>query len=391
MKASAKLSWSYLFEAFVVFVFQSSQAIPAGDTFPNLGIKVKIMSTMSSVSQPSRFNLRSAICNLQCLLASTMLLSAALLAQTTGGAYVIYGRVSLPDGSNASRVVIDVSGPLGFKRSVTSDDAGQYVVNDVPRGRYSLVASNPAIPEQYSERADVELSRYSTQRVVVNIYLHSGTKVTSGKESTSTGVSVAEAGQHVPKAAQKEYEKGIKLGENHQFDKALNSFNHAIELFPEYFQAFAQRGHLRLSMGKFVEAEKDFGQALELNAQYEPALRGTGICKIREGKYADALKELDQAVTLEPRDASAYLFLGFANASLDRREKARAALLKALSLDAVGSARAHVYLANLDMKENRNREAAAELEAYLAQVPNAPDADKLRVLLTKIKSQQPKQ
>jgi tetratricopeptide (TPR) repeat protein len=299
--------------------------------------------------------------------------------------------VSLPDGSNASRVKVEVTGPSGFLRSVMTDDTGQYAINDVPRGRYSLVASNPAAPEQNSERADVELSRYSGQRVVVNIYLRPGAKVTSGKETTSTGVSVAEASQHVPKGAQKEFEKAIRLGEKQQFDHALISFNRAIELFPEYFQAIAQRGHLRLSMGKFMEAEKDFGEALELNPQYEPALRGTGICKIREGKYADALKELDQAVTLEPRDASAYLFLGFANASLDRREKARAALLKALSLDAVGSARAHVYLANLDMKENRNREAAAELEAYLAQVPNAPDADKLRVLLAKIKSQQPKQ
>jgi tetratricopeptide (TPR) repeat protein len=333
---------------------------------------------------------KSAIRNLKFLLTS-LLLSSILLGQTTGGAYTISGRVSLPDGSNASRVVIEVSGPLGFSRRGMTDDTGQYAINDVPRGRYSLAASNPAAPEQYSDRAEVELSRYTGQRVVLNIYLRSDAKVTSGKESTSTGVSVAEASQHVPKGAQKEYEKGIKLGEKQQFDKALISFNRAIELFPEYFQALTQRGHLRVSMRQIEEAGKDFDQALELNPQYGPALRGTGICKIREGRFAEALKDLDQAVTKEPRDASAYLFLGFANASLDRREEARAALLKALSLDAVGSARAHVHLANLDLKENRNNEAAAELEAYLTQVPNAPDADKLRVLLTKIKSQQPKQ
>jgi tetratricopeptide (TPR) repeat protein len=318
------------------------------------------------------------------------LLGAALFAQTTGGAYVIYGRVSLPDGGAASRVQIDVSGPLGFKRTVMTDDTGQYVVNDVPRGRYSLAATNPDVPEQYSERADVELTRYSSQRVAVNLYLRSGTKVTSGKESASTGVSVAEASQHVPKAAQKEYEKGIKLGGNQQFDKALISFNRAVELFPEYFQAITQRGHLRVSMGQFAEAEKDFTSALELNPQYEPALRGMGICRIREGKYADALRDLEQAVTLEQRDSSAYLFLGFANVSLDRRAEARAALQRALALDAVGSARAHVHLANLDLRENRNQEAAAELETYLAQVPNAPDAEKLRALLTQIKSQQTK-
>ncbi len=319
-----------------------------------------------------------------------MLLSAPLPAQNTGGAYVIHGHVSLPDGRGAAGVIVEVSGASGFSRSATTDDVGQYAINDVPRGRYSLAASNPAAPEQYSERAEIEITRNTPQRVSLNIYLHSGTKVTSGRDSTSTGVSVAEASQRVPKGAQKEYEKAVKLGEKQQLDQALISFNRAIELFPEYFQAYAQRGHLRLSMGKISQAEKDFSDALELNPQYEPALRGTGIIKIRGEKFADALLDLERAVTLEPRDASAFLFLGFANASLDRREEARAALLKALSLDAVGSARAHVYLANLEMRENRNQEAGSELEAYLAQVPNAPDADKLRALLAKIKSEKPK-
>jgi Flp pilus assembly protein TadD len=271
-----------------------------------------------------------------------------------------------------------------------TDDTGQFTINDVPRGHITLAASNPAAPEQYSDRADVELTRNTPQRVVVNIYLRAGTRIISGKEDTS-GVSVAEASQHVPRRAQKEYEKGMKLGEKQKFDKALISFDRAIELFPEYFQAFTQRGHLLLSMGKFVEAEEDFGEALELNPQYEPALRGTGMCKIRQGKYADALKDLNLAVAMEPRDASAYLFLGFALASVDRRAEARAALTKAITLDSVGSARAHVYLANLELREERDSEAAAELETYLAQVPNAPDADKLRALLGNIKSKQSRQ
>ena len=341
----------------------------------------------SAIRNPQSAIGGSAIRNLQFLLAS-LLLSSSLLGQ--GGGYSISGRVSLPDGSNASRVVIEVNGPLGFSRRVTADDTGQFTINEVPRGHITLAASNPEAPEQYSDRAEVELTRNTPQRVVVNIYLHSGTKIIPGKESSSTGVSVAEASQHVPRGAQKEYEKGMRLGQKQQFDKALISFDRAIELFPAYFQAFTQRGHLQVSMGRIEEAEKDFGQALELNPQYAPALRGTGICKLRKGKFAEALRDLDQAVSIEPRDATAYLFLGLANASLDRREAARAALLKALSLDAIGSVRARVFLANLDLKENRNNEAAAQLEAYLAQVPNAPDAEKLRALLAKIKSQQPK-
>jgi len=314
-------------------------------------------------------------------------IASLLLAQTTVPSYVIYGRVTLPDGSTASKVTVSISGQSGFNRRVLTDDSGQYEIQGVPRGRYSLTATNRTAPEQYSDRADVELSRLSPPRVPVNIYLRTGTKVEPGKESKSSAVSLREAAQHIPKAAQKEYEKAIKLGESRQLDKALQSFNRSIEFFPEYFQAITERGHLRVTMGQIAEAQNDFARALELNARYEPAMRGAGICKLREGKYGDAIKDLEQAVSNEPRDAAAYLFLGFAYASFDRREEARGALQKALNLDAAGSARAHVHLANLDLKENRNQEAASELEAYLAAVPNAPDAEKLRALLAQIRAQ----
>ena len=49
-------------------------------------------------------------------------------------------------------------------------------------------------------------------------------------------------------------------------------------------------------------------------------------------------------------------------------------------LDPVGAARAHVHLASLWIKQDRPREAVAELEAYLAAAPQAPDAEKWRAL-----------
>jgi tetratricopeptide (TPR) repeat protein len=331
------------------------------------------------------FNPQSAIRNPQFLILF-LLLSSTLWAQTAGTTYTIYGRVALPDGNPASRVSISISSQSGLNWQATADVNGQYEIMGLPRGRYSLSATNPAAPEQYSDRAEVDIARFSPPRVSVNLYLRAGTKVETSKEGQSSGVTVAEAGQHVPKAAQKEYDKAIKEAKQKQLQKALESFNRSIELFPEYFQAITERGHLRVTLGQIEEAGWDFSRALELNPRYEPAMRGAGICRLREGKYPDAIKELERAVSAEPRDAVAYLFLGFAYASIDRRELARGALQKALTIDAVGSARAHVHLANLDLKENRNREAAAELEAYLAAVPNAPDADKLRQLLSQLRA-----
>ncbi len=88
----------------------------------------------------------------------------------------------------------------------------------------------------------------------------------------------------------------------------------------------------------------------------------------------------------EPGNATDYYFLGIADVALDRRDEARAALHKALSLDPVASVRAHVHLASLLIKEHRLSEAAAEIELYLDAVPHPFDDAKLRALLARLQA-----
>jgi tetratricopeptide (TPR) repeat protein len=276
---------------------------------------------------------------------------------------------------------------VGFVRQVFSDAAGRYEIPDLPRGRYFLSAINPANPEQYSDPVEADLTRISTSRVAANIYLRSSVKLEYAKEGRSAGVTVAEASQRVPRKAQKAMEKAIKFRANQRPAEALAALNRSVEIYPGFFQAITERGHLRITMGQIREAQKDFARALEINGGYAPALRGAGICEFAEGDHVKAIRDLERTVLEEPRDAIAHLFLGLANLALNRGEAARTALQKALSLDPKDSVRAHVHLANLDLKENRPLEAAAELEAYLAAVPNAQDAKRLRLLLAQIRAQ----
>jgi tetratricopeptide (TPR) repeat protein len=108
-----------------------------------------------------------------------------------------------------------------------------------------------------------------------------------------------------------------------------------------------ERGHLLIAMRKMSEAMKDFEHALELNARHGPALRGSGLCKFQQGKYAEAIQDLERAAAAEPGNATNYYFMGVAGVALDQSEQARAALQKAISIDPVGSVRAHVHLASL--------------------------------------------
>lgn len=314
-----------------------------------------------------------------------MLGLTAFLAAQSGGPFVITGTVRLPDGNPAPRALIRVISQSGLDRRSFADDMGRFELRDLPRGRYYITATSPTDPTLYIDPVEVDTSR-SGNRFIAHINLRNKVDVTAARENKGSTVSIAEALQHVPKAAQKAFEQGLRFRANQQIDKAIESFDRSIELFPQYFQAFAERGHLRIGTGDFAEASQDFARARAFNEHYEPAVRGSGICNFQRGKFAEAIEDLEAAVSANSGVSSSFLFLGVASLALDRREAARAALQKALSLDPAGAARARVHLANLYLKEDRLKDAASELEAYLTAVPNAPDAEKLRAVRSQIDS-----
>lgn len=314
-------------------------------------------------------------------------LAPALQAQPGGTSFVIYGIVRQPNGEPARHATVFVTGQSGLNRQIFADDMGRYEIRDLPRGRYQVTASNPADPEQFTDPIEADTGRNVGQRMLVHVYLRLRTDAKRAAEKPAGPViSVAEASQRIPKAAQRAFEHAIKQRTEQKSGEALRDLDKAIDLYPGYFQALAERGHIKIGLGRGPDAAADFAEAVKINPQYEPALRGSGICKIEAGKMAEAVADLDAAVALNPGIASSYLFLGVANLALDRRDAARAALQKALALDAAGAARAHVHLANLAMKENRLSDAAEEIRKYLAAVPNSPDAEKLRAVEAQLRA-----
>jgi tetratricopeptide (TPR) repeat protein len=314
------------------------------------------------------------------------IVSNALL-HPQGASFTIFGRVSLPDGSPAARVTVRIERQGGAGRQIVTDDSGRYEISDLARGRYYISAENPAEPDQFTDPVEADTSRSPGTRIQANIYLRYRSKVVAPKASQGAIVTLAEELQQVPKAAKKSFEQGVRQRSDAQYEKALASFSRAIAQFPEFFQAFAERGHLRIGLGDASGAAADFDQALRINPAYGPALRGAGLCDFQQTRFSDAVLHLEKAADAEPWNATTYLFLGASNLALDRREQARAALSKALAIDPTGAARAHVHLANLSIKENRPHDAVAELDAYLATAPTAPDTEKLRTLAAQLHAQ----
>ncbi|HMV46669.1 MAG TPA: tetratricopeptide repeat protein, partial [Blastocatellia bacterium] len=263
------------------------------------------------------------------------------------------------------------------KRDVLTDQEGNYEFRGMSGGRYRVYATNPDVPEQFSEPAESDTTRAFANRLQINVYLRlplHGDK----KESKPGTISAIEAAQNIPKDARKAYEQGLKFHKENRPQQALEQFNKAIDLFPAYFQALTERGNLLMQHNKLAESEIDFEQALQLHAKYAPALRGLGYCQIQQKKFTEAVANLEKAYVLEPSAPMTLLLLGYGNLSLQRYEEARQCLEQALKLNGESAARAHVYLAEIFAHEQKFKEAADEIRAYLKANPKASDAASLQ-------------
>jgi tetratricopeptide (TPR) repeat protein len=319
---------------------------------------------------------------LLCLAASSI---CAQLGGVGGPGFIVFGRVYLPNGKPASRVKVFLEMPSGLNRYLPTDDGGNYEFRGIDRGRYKVKAVNPDDAQQFSDPAESDSNRAYANRVQIDIYLRLPMHKTDASKIGT--ISVAEAAQDIPKPARQAYEQGLKLQKENKSDKALNSFNESLRLFPEYFQALTERGNLFMQQNKLAEAMADFVQALRLNEKYSPALRGLGYCQIQQKQFEPAVSNLEKAFSLEPTVPLTLLLLGYGNLSLNRYEEAEQCLQQALKLNAESAARAHVYLAEIFAHKQQFKEAANEIHAYLKANPNAADSAALKEMAAKWQAQ----
>jgi tetratricopeptide (TPR) repeat protein len=264
----------------------------------------------------------------------------------------------------------------GQVREAFTNDQGRFEFTDVQGGVFSLVASNPADPNQKSDVVERETpSRVLTDHMYVNLSLSEGGPAKSPKPGV---IAVEDADRKVPKAAQKAFRQGLKSKDDNDLLKALEGFSQAIVLYPEYLRALVERGDIYIAQRKLEEAAADFQRAVKISDHDGPALRGAGYCKLEKREFPAAVELFEKSLSADPNNANTHLLLGIANLELDRREPARDALQKALSFDTQPVPRAHIYLANLYARERQFRQAADELHKYLEAEPMAADASGLK-------------
>jgi tetratricopeptide (TPR) repeat protein len=123
----------------------------------------------------------------------------------------------------------------------------------------------------------------------------------------------------------------VRLGET---KLALEDYNRAVELFPEYPVAYNNRGNLLLALGQYGEALKDFDRAIVLAPGYAAAYSNRGNAKMKAGKTGDAILDFTKAIELMPASAPPLSGRGLAYLAAGKPHAAMRDFSRAVNSDA---------------------------------------------------------
>lgn len=130
--------------------------------------------------------------------------------------------------------------------------------------------------------------------------------------------------------------RGIAYRRKGECAKAIEDYNKAIELDPDYSEAYYNRGRAYRYLKEYDKAIEDYSKAIELNPEDAEAYNSRGVAYADLKEYGKAIEDFSKAIELNPEDAEAYNNRGYAYLHLKEYGKSKTDIEKALELDPDG-------------------------------------------------------
>ena len=167
-----------------------------------------------------------------------------------------------------------------------------------------------------------------------------------------------------------------------EFQLSLDHFKKALELRPEFPQAWNNMGTVYLLLGQWDLAVNCFQMAVGDILYRTPhfAYNNMGLAYIKNEQYQKAIASFRKALKAAPSYSPARTNMGIALERMNRWEEAMDAYKNAISVDPEYPA-SHFHLGRLYMRFNRNAEAAEELHQTIKLEPRGRLAQEAKKLL----------
>jgi Flp pilus assembly protein TadD len=145
--------------------------------------------------------------------------------------------------------------------------------------------------------------------------------------------------------AETEYNKGVESAEKEDWGTAIACFTNAIQIDPDYTEAYDNRGVSYLKQGKYDEAIADLTQAIRLDPNLASTYHNRGYARSAQGEYGkydeveqivqlvNVIADYTEAIRLDPDLAYAYGNRGIIYNNQGNHDHAIADFTQAIRID----------------------------------------------------------
>lgn len=248
---------------------------------------------------------------------------------------------------------------------------GDFEFDNIPAGTYTLIVA-PIDYEAVSQQLEVLYAPVLGLEVEVH-------RPDVGIRETHQGSKVSVRELSIPQKAQDAMQKGMRLlFQNSDYSGSMKQFQRAVELYPNYYEAYAQMAVAYKELGDTSSAEQALRKSVELSQEhYLDALCLLGALLSDSGRFAEAEPIARKAVELDPNSWQANSALGSALLGLNRNKEAEVSAMAAVKLQP-NNPTLHLILANVHIKLLNYPAALDDLNAYLRLDPTGPFAEQAR-------------
>ena len=308
--------------------------------------------------------------------------------------HTIRGKVRNTVGANVGRaaVTLEVNGAM-VEQTVTNNE-GDFRFGGLTDTSYTVVVSAVDY-DRVSESVDFVRSIAANEpgesrALEITLVMKTGTR------PPRPGINFV---QNVPEPALAAYEAGLKHAREKRVAEAIASYQNAIGLFPNYFNAHFTLANEFAKQGKFQEAIASLDAARTVNPKDDRVYDLFARVMMQQRKYAMAARIYAEASRLNPAEPQYLLsqatalieqsnLISVAAGSVAAAEEERSfALLEAekillqLTKQNDNIADVHLQLARIYERKGERARAASELEKYLRKAPGAKNAEQIKAAI----------
>ena len=197
----------------------------------------------------------------------------------------------------------------------------------------------------------------------------------SADRSAGPTVSIRQLQHKVPAPAQKEFSKGQTAARKRDYQAALDHFQKAVDIDPEFADAYSNIGVAEVSLGRLEQAAEQLQKAVNLVPDHTLAIANLSIVLSQLKRYGDAGQAARQALKLDPSLVRMRYILAV---SLTREPGHETEALDNLERAAGEIPKARLLAADILTNIGRRDDAIRQLERYLGALPEQ-DADRRTV------------